>query len=412
MGNPIGPKTAELLIASLAAGHVPDEAALDERHGVRFILRLARALHTCGLPAHRLEAVLEGACQQLGLKGQFASTPTTITAGFGAEDEQRTYLLRVEPAGTNLDRLSGIDRVAVEVLRGTVRPSAGAERIEQLLAARGPYGDSLTALAFGVSSAAGAVILGGGLTEALVAGVIGLVIGVLAILLGGRRTTDLVFEPVAATVAAVLAVAASHLVRPFAVPTAILAGVIVLLPGYTMTLALTELASRHLTSGTARASSAVMTFLSIAFGVALGGAAAAQFFGEPLVRNAIPLPDWTLPLAVLLASLAFVVVLKVGPRDAGWVVLAGLIAVGGSRLGAHLLGAEVGSFAGAMAVGVASNLFARLRDRPSLIMQVPGIILLVPGSIGFRSVTSLLDYEVVTGLETAVRMILIAISLV
>jgi uncharacterized membrane protein YjjB (DUF3815 family) len=39
-------------------------------------------------------------------------------------------------------------------------------------------------------------------------------------------------------------------------------------------------------------------------------------------------------------------------------------------------------------------------------------LLLVPGSIGFRSLSSLLDREVVTGMETAFTMVLIAAGLV
>ena len=43
---------------------------------------------------------------------------------------------------------------------------------------------------------------------------------------------------------------------------------------------------------------------------------------------------------------------------------------------------------------------------------MPGILLLVPGSIGFRSVAQLLDRDVVLGLETIFRMAFIAFSLV
>ena len=45
-------------------------------------------------------------------------------------------------------------------------------------------------------------------------------------------------------------------------------------------------------------------------------------------------------------------------------------------------------------------------------MQVPGILLLVPGSVGFRSLTSLLERQAVTGIETAFSMILTAMALV
>jgi len=44
--------------------------------------------------------------------------------------------------------------------------------------------------------------------------------------------------------------------------------------------------------------------------------------------------------------------------------------------------------------------------------SVPAILLLVPGSIGYRSLASLMQSEVVLGIETAFRMIVIAVSLV
>jgi uncharacterized membrane protein YjjB (DUF3815 family) len=44
--------------------------------------------------------------------------------------------------------------------------------------------------------------------------------------------------------------------------------------------------------------------------------------------------------------------------------------------------------------------------------MVPGILFLVPGSVGFRSFASLLESDVVSGVETAFRMALVAIALV
>ena len=69
-------------------------------------------------------------------------------------------------------------------------------------------------------------------------------------------------------------------------------------------------------------------------------------------------------------------------------------------------------FVGALTVGVASNLYAYALRRPASVTLVPGILLLVPGSIGFRSLSSLLDREVVTGVETAFTMVLIGAGLV
>jgi uncharacterized membrane protein YjjB (DUF3815 family) len=77
-----------------------------------------------------------------------------------------------------------------------------------------------------------------------------------------------------------------------------------------------------------------------------------------------------------------------------------------------VLGAELGPFIGALTVGLASKLYAQLLHRPTTVTLAPGILLLVPGSLGFRSIASLLDNQIVPGVEIAVRMILTAMALV
>jgi uncharacterized membrane protein YjjB (DUF3815 family) len=72
----------------------------------------------------------------------------------------------------------------------------------------------------------------------------------------------------------------------------------------------------------------------------------------------------------------------------------------------------MGAFAGATVIGCGANLYARLRDRPALVALTPGIIVLVPGSIGYRSLTALIDRETIQGVDLAFLMIMIGISLV
>jgi uncharacterized membrane protein YjjB (DUF3815 family) len=112
------------------------------------------------------------------------------------------------------------------------------------------------------------------------------------------------------------------------------------------------------------------------------------------------------------APLGFAVLFRAHARDAIWIILAGALGIAGSRIGSTTFGPELGAFVGALTVGVASNTYAYLLRRPASVTLVPGILLLVPGSIGFRSLSSLLDREVVTGVETAFTMVLIGAGLV
>jgi uncharacterized membrane protein YjjB (DUF3815 family) len=209
-----------------------------------------------------------------------------------------------------------------------------------------------------------------------------------------------------------LAVAAASVVRPLSIYIATLAGLIVLLPGLTVTTAVRELATNNLISGTARLTGAALIFFEMGFGVALGSRIAKAIF--PIAVNLTPqaLPAWTLYLSLALAPLGFVVLLRARPRDIPVVVCSSLLSFGGARIGALLFGPHLGVCLGAVLVGAASNIYARSFNRPSALPLVPGIILLVPGSVGYGSLAKFLERDVLSGIDTAFTMMLVAVALV
>lgn len=388
-----------------------EEDAVGSRDAIGFILRLGRALHAYGYPAHRLEEVLSKTSARLGLVAQFFSTPTSIFASFGRQDEQRTFLMRVTPGEVNLGKLAELDDVTTGVLRSSLNPANGSERIERILDGPERYGSVLRTLAFGTASAAGSRFLGGGWKEIGVSAFIGLLIGLLSVFTVKFPNWGRVFEPVAAFVASATAAALSFVIGPYAISNASLAGMIVLMPGLTLTVAMIELSTQNLSSGTARLSGAFVVFLGMGLGVAIGDAISQRAFGDPQIARAIPLPAWTELIALALMPLAFTILLRARWQDAIWIVIAGALAVGGSKLGSQLLG-SVGVFLGALTVGIASNWYSRLLDHPAIITQVPGILMLVPGSVGFRGLAALLDRQIVSGVDTTFKMILTAMALV
>lgn len=379
---------------------------------VAFILQLGRALHTSGYSAPRLEEALILTSDRLGIIGQFFSTPTSIMASFGPQDDQRTFMIRVEPGDSDLGKLAQVDSVARNVLSGQMTPAEGSAALDRVDRSPPLYGLVVTTLAFGLASGSAARFLGGGPWEMGVGLLIGLLTGLLALRAGSHPALGRIFEPVAAfnasAIAALLAVAGA----PVSVFLATLAGVIILIPGLTITTAITELSTRHLASGTARLMGALVLLMGIVFGIAFGTKFVTLTFGAIPDIAPIALPDWTLVASLILTPLAFVVLLKAEWRDAPWIVLAGIIAFVGARLGADLLGPELGAFGGALLTGVGSQWYARFTNRPSQITLVPGLLLLVPGSIGLRSLTSMLTSDgVLPGIEGVFRMGLIAVSL-
>lgn len=377
----------------------------------QLVMRLGRAFHVAGSPAHRIEEGMGVAARRLGVRGQFFSTPTALFASFGEREGQRTFLERVEPAEVDLERLSGLDDLLAALAEGRIDLAEAGRRLEAVQTAPPRYGPAALTAGFGLVSATTAYFFRGGWAEIAAAAVLGVAIGLLSRALGGRPVAGRVFEPVAATLAAAAATGVAVISGSLSTFVVILAGLIVLVPGYTLTVAITELATRHLVAGSARFAGAGATFFGLAFGVAVGTKVAEALLGAPPVLEPVPLPEWLRWPALLVAAAGFTLLFRARPRDWGWIVLAGVVAVEGVRLGALLLGPELAGFLGALLVGATGNLVARLRHRPATLVQVPGLILLVPGSLGFRSLASLLERDVLSGVHAAFEMTLAAIGL-
>ena len=394
-----------------AAAERPVTPAAEDQ-AIDYVLRLGRALHAYGYASPALERALVTASARLGLVGHFFSTPTSIFVAFGTGAAQRTFLTRVEPGGISLGKLADIDGNARAVAGGSLSPSDALARIEAIEGQPPPFGPLLETVASGVASGAACRLLGGGAGDVLVGAGLGVLVGLLGVAAGRVRLQHGLFELMASAMvsaAALLAASAGFGVSP---TIATLAGLIIVLPGFSLTIALAELAARHLVSGTARLAGAFTVFLVITFGVALGRQIAAALVGLPPPESVAPLPEWTLWAAVAATPSALTVLLQGHARDIPWIVLASLAGFLGGRAGNALLGPAIGACLGALSVGLAAHAYERWVRRPALVPLVPGVLLLVPGSTGFRSLALLVDQQVVIGIDAAFATLLTAASLV
>ncbi|MGH7730325.1 MAG: threonine/serine exporter family protein, partial [Candidatus Eiseniibacteriota bacterium] len=170
-----------------------------------FILELGRALHEAGAPAHRIEDAMSVLARRIGVEGQFFTAPTSIFASFGPPEEQRTAMMRVEPAGVNLGRLSRLDELIREVEEGRLGPEDAIVQLRAASAEPERYGPLLSVACFGLASAAVARFLGGGTREILAGAAIGLQTGLLAQVASRRPAAARVFEWLAALAASLAA---------------------------------------------------------------------------------------------------------------------------------------------------------------------------------------------------------------
>jgi len=389
----------------------PRVAERPDTERIEFVLELGRALHALGHPAHWLEDGMQRAAERLGLEAQFFTTPTSIFAAFGTPREQRTHLLRVEPGEVHLERLSDAIETGRDVLAGECDPATGTARLRATFASPPRWGPVVTALAYALSGAAAGRFLGGGAPEVASAGALGLALAGLSALASRAPSFARTFEPIAAFLVSAGAVALAHAYALSVYP-ATLGAILVLLPGLALTGAMAELSSQHLVSGTARLTGAAARFLGLAFGVAMGARVVELIIGPAARVTPAALPGWTEWLAVALAPLAFMVLLRARPRDFPWMLAVGTLGFEAGRAAAAAFGPELGAFTGALVAATLSNAVARRRGGSPATTLVPSILLLVPGSTGFRSLTLLMNREVLSGVEAAFRMMVMIAALV
>ena len=380
--------------------------------GPRLLLELASQLHTHGFPAHRIEGMLSAAAERLDVEAQFFTTPTSLFVAFGDQNTQRVHLLRVEPGETNLGMMAALDEIAVGVATGAMAADRALARLASLESHAPRYSTAATLAAFSLVAVAVAALLDVGVLDLGVAAIAGLVTGLLAVASGRWRGLVPILEPASAFAVSVVCLWVAMLTGSTHAYATTLAGLVVLLPGLMLTTGLTELSTRHLASGTSRLSGALVVFIGMAFGIAMGYRVAGWIALPGALALANPaLPGWVAYLSPIVAASCFVVLLRADRRDAPLIVVAGIVAWASARLGARLLGDQLGGFLGAFAVSAGSNLASRFTHRSAMVTNIPGLLLLVPGSIGFQSINSLLGQDATAGVEGAFKVVLVGISL-
>jgi uncharacterized membrane protein YjjP (DUF1212 family) len=403
----------------LAKPGEPSKAAViptDFEARARFVASLAKRLHEAGTTAARLEDALDKVGQKLQLHCNVWSSPTAIIMSCAdVRDPQRKTIdvLRLQPGDIDLRTLCAVDRIAEQVTSGELNIDSG-ERALVLAAApvstRRAWIETLSGFTlanFGVSC-----LLKLSWIEIGLAALVGFVLGLLHATLGTKRRFAQGMETICAIVAALILMAAAHYVAPINYRACLLSSLIVLVPGMGITSAAAEIALGHLVSGTARMAGAFATLLKLSFGALVGGELGNLLGFAPLAGSLAPAPTWVPWFGLLVSGVSFAVLFKAPARAFPLAIGAALLGYSCTRAGGYIYGAEFGVFFAGLIVTLVANFYARRFRRPGALIRLPGIILLVPGSVGFKSLAFVIEKDVFLGLDAAVSMLLLVVSLV
>lgn len=384
---------------------------------IAFVVELGTRLHENGTSAQRLEAAIVGVAARLGLDCQAWSNPTGMilsfvesAAGEGSPDVVK--IVRLQPGDTDLARLAAADAIAEQVLGGELDIAAGRAALRGLHSAPTPRMRLFTVLAFGLAGACVAGLLRAGGTDVVTAALLGLLVGVLNDLASRSSSLAEGFEALAALLVTLVAGAVGAFVWPISLQTVVVSALIVLLPGLMLTNAVSELVARHWVSGSARFAGAATVLLKLAFGTMIGDQLVGAIGWEQLGIGVVRVEAWHEWLALATAGLVFAVLFRAAPRDYPLVIVSVWIGYLATRFGGVVFGNAMGVFFAGFLISALSNVWARWRNRPGALIRVPGIILLVPGSVGFRSLSFMFERDFTLGFDTGITLLTVLVSLV
>ncbi len=407
-----------------------------------YLLDIGATLAAYGCPSYRLEDVIRLVADIEGHRADPFALPTGLFLRVTAKDgggPQVFRMTRVSDWGVDLARLTLIDEVFNDVVDRRATIDQARTRIRQIMMRPPEWSPTLVFAMTAAVSGSAAVFFKGGALEVLAATIVGAAIAGsrLALLITRRRDRPpdpseaagtsrrnarrLLSDFLGGLFAASCAWLALQIWPEARLEVIVPAGAIALFPGMTFTTGVAEVAQKNVVAGGARLIESAVTLLLILFGVALiaglgevVGADMPSWLGDKDKLVGLSLP-WQ-ALALVVSSVAFGAVFQVPKRflwatflssATGWIV---------ADLAVHYrLPGHVAAFCAALSVCMLANALARVTNRPAQLFQLPGMMLLVPGSFGFLSLGEFLESETshtIRGTQSGFTMALVGAALV
>jgi uncharacterized membrane protein YjjP (DUF1212 family) len=367
------------------------ESDADFEQACQFMVLLATQAYRYGVSAFRVETYLKQLpAETVGLQGEIFVAPPFINFDLWrpAETQQHHFVARLPNVSYDLTKLAQIAELMDQFQAGQVSIVEAIARLKQISVLPARNKPPVVAAGYALCGAGIAVLLAAAWRDVVLAAILSLV--VFAVVLQAGRSQWLAgrLNLLAAFVASLLAFTVAILIPGTNPLTVTLSAVIVLVPGLSLTMGISELAAKSVLSGLDRLIDGLLVTFALFIGSSIGASVVRALWTVPPPATAPSIPlgvTWVFAM-VLMAGLALI--FQVRPQDMSWVLLAGGIAYGGQLLGSQL-GTWQGPFFGALGLGIYAGLLTWKKHRPSSVVMLPGIMILVPGIAAYFGLNTL-----------------------
>ena len=241
----------------------------------------ARIILEAGGETYRAEDVMTAVASAFGgFDPDSFATPTGFIASFDDDSgKSHAVVKRIRKRQMNLDKIARVNALAHAAVTGTVDRD-GFERELCTIDALGSYPAPLPSLGAAFVTGFFCLLFGGVWNDALVAAVIGVVLGRIASWLGSMRISDFFSNMVGGAFAAAVAIGAVRFSMAGKQDAMIIGSIMLLVPGVMIVNAIRDIIAGDLVAGMSRAADAFISAAGISIGVGLALQAAAFLTGS------------------------------------------------------------------------------------------------------------------------------------
>ncbi|KAG9325253.1 hypothetical protein KVV02_004193 [Mortierella alpina] len=382
-----------------------------------YVLRLARAMIKFGAPSHRLEDAVDHTARTLELNLQCVYLPNVMIVAFTDYETHtsETHLLKVS-AGLDMYKFAQVHQILKMVTHASMPVEEAIMKLDAINMEKDLWPRWANVLSYAVASFCTApMFFGGNWTDAGVSFLLGLLVGLMNWLSEKVPSYAHICEITMSVVVAFIAEAMHDHVCRSAVK---MAGIVILLPGYTITCSILELSSRHMISGSVRLFYAIIFSLLLGYGLTIGASLwlLVDKSNKPEEVTAVCAESLDLKWNILFVPLFAITLniwLKAHPRQ--W-TLAAILSMLGYMISfstSHWAGArtEVSSALASFVIGFCGNIYQRVTHQLTFQAVVCAIFFLVPGSIGLKGAMAWFTDDMQGGVNFALQMVIAAIAI-
>ena len=385
-------------------------------HGMfEFLTELGKALIAAGISVTAVQCILEDITEAYNVNAEIIVFPTVLLIKLGNEESAPLTAANQLPGSLPLHQVSELYELIYQAEKAEISPYDGKKRVKEILSQKHRFGSVGIFIGYILFAIGLGMLLQPTPQQLIASGGAGAIVGLLLILGKNSPRLGLILPVVAALLVSIFifwGIKAGLIVGSIAV---LIPALAYFLPGATFTTGMFELASGNIISGSSRVIYGVAVLFLLLFGVLMG----MQLIGlsQEEIISTIPFnifQGWISFLGVLIFAIGMYFFMSIRDRDLPWILLVLYIAFFGQQFGNYFIGGFSGAFFGSLLMTISGTLIGRSPIRtPSFVSILPAFWILVPGSIGFISIASLVGQNYFSAVNnlTAVVMTVVAISL-